>query len=383
MALLSNLTQPALPYTRVPVSLGQRSYDILIGENVLDHAADVLRALGTNLRVAMVTDQNVAALHGNKVKNALEQHGFQVALIIVEAGESAKSWHNLMQICDQILAAKLERGDVIVALGGGVIGDLAGFAASIIRRGMRFIQIPTTLLSQVDSSVGGKTGINSPYGKNLIGAFYQPSLVLADTHMLDTLPEREFRAGYAEIIKYGLINDRTFFDWCESNWREIFQGGSEREQAIANSCRAKAAVVARDEHEQGERALLNLGHTFGHALEKVTGYDSERLVHGEAVAIGLALAFRFSAEREMCSWDEALRVSDHLTRVGLPTTLQNIAGGAGSVATLTDAMFQDKKVVRGELTFILAHGIGQSFIAKGIPVNDVQDFLTQELERVD
>lgn len=383
MALLSHLTSTPLPYTRIPVGLGDRSYDILIGADVLDHAHDALKALGENLRVVLITDSNVAALHGGKVRARFEAFGFHVTSITVDAGESAKSWENLMHICDQILAAKIERRDLVVALGGGVIGDLVGFAASIIRRGMRFVQMPTTLLAQVDSSVGGKTAVNSQYGKNLIGSFYQPSLVLADTKMLDTLPEREFRAGYAEMIKYGLINDRAFFDWCETHWRSIFQGGAEREQAIASSCRAKAAVVSRDEQERGERALLNLGHTFAHALEQVTGYDNQRLIHGEAVSIGLALAYRFSADRELCSWDEALRVSEHLIRVGLPTTLQDVVGGVGSIDALVEAMFQDKKVVRGELTFILSHGIGESFIAHGIPAEDVKEFLTQEIERVD
>jgi 3-dehydroquinate synthetase len=249
----------------------------------------------------------------------------------------------------------------------------------VVRRGVRFVQVPTTLLSQVDSSVGGKTGINSPHGKNLVGAFHQPCLVLADTTLLDTLPLREMRAGYAEVVKYGLIDDARFFAWCEANWQGIFEGGPERDEAVAQSCRAKAAVVVRDEHETGDRALLNLGHTFGHALEKITRYDSARLVHGEGVAIGLNLAFRFSAALGLCQLSEAERVEAHLTSVGLPTRLSHVPGGCGTVDGLLDAMAQDKKVKAGSLTFILARGIGQSFIAPGIEAEKVRAFLTGEL----
>jgi shikimate kinase/3-dehydroquinate synthase len=240
------------------------------------------------------------------------------------------------------------------------------------------VQIPTTLLAQVDSSVGGKTGINSPHGKNLIGAFHQPSLVLADTALLDTLPPRELRAGYAEVVKYGLIGDAAFFDWCEARWPAILAGGPERDEAVAQSCRAKAAFVVRDEREDGDRALLNLGHTFGHALERVVGYDAARLVHGEGVAIGLALAFRISARLGLCGGQDAGRVEAHLRAAGLPTRLADVPGGAGPVEGLLDAMAQDKKVKAGALTFILARGIGQSFVAPGIPVDDVRAFLTAE-----
>jgi 3-dehydroquinate synthase len=369
-------------FTHVPVALGPRSYDIHIGAGVAIHAMESLTALGQGLRVAVITDTHVAPFYAESVVQALKGAGFVVSLIVVEAGEISKDWATLAKICDEILSAKIERGDLLLALGGGVIGDLVGFAASIVRRGVRFVQMPTTLLAQVDSSVGGKTGINSSHGKNLIGSFYQPSLVLVDTTFLNTLPEREFKAGYAEVIKYGLINNIDFFDWCETHWREIFSGeGGAREHAIATSCRAKAAVVAKDEHEKGDRALLNLGHTFGHALERMTGYDAARLVHGEGVSIGMAMAFRFSAERELCVWDDAIRVSDHLCQVGLPTTLQDIPGEHCSVDALLDAMLQDKKVVRGELTFILANGIGQSFIAKDIPISDVRAFLEEELQR--
>ncbi|KAF0124144.1 MAG: shikimate kinase / 3-dehydroquinate synthase [Xanthobacteraceae bacterium] len=282
---------------------------------------------------------------------------------------------------DQILAHRLERGDIVLALGGGVVGDLAGFAAAIVRRGMGFVQMPTSLLAQVDSSVGGKTGINSRHGKNLIGAFYQPGLVLADTDVLDTLSTREFRAGYAEVAKYGLIDDPGFFSWLEAHWRGVFQGGRDRVHAIATSCRAKAAVVARDETETGDRALLNLGHTFGHALEAATGYDGSRLVHGEAVAIGMCQAFRFSAKLGLCAPVEAVRMANHLKVVGLPTELHEIPGGVGDVDRLMTAIGQDKKVSRGRLTFILARDIGESFIARDVDAATVREFLAEELVR--
>jgi 3-dehydroquinate synthase len=297
----------------------------------------------------------------------------------VPLGEATKSYASLEQVCDAVLGAKIERGDLVVALGGGVMGDLAGFAAAVVRRGVRFVQVPTTLLSQVDSSVGGKTGINSRHGKNLVGAFHQPSLVIADTALLDTLPIREMRAGYAEVAKYGLIDDAAFFAWCEANWRGIFAGGPERDEAVAQSCRAKAAVVVRDEHETGDRALLNLGHTFGHALERITGYDSARLVHGEGVAIGLNLAFRFSVALGLCPQADADRVEAHLTAAGLPTRLRHVPGGCGSVEALLDAMAQDKKVKAGALTFILARGIGQSFIARNVEAQAVRSFLTEQI----
>jgi 3-dehydroquinate synthase len=304
----------------------------------------------------------------------------RAATIAVPAGEASKSYSQLVRVCDAILAAKIERGDLVVALGGGVVGDLSGFAAAIVRRGVRLVQVPTSLLAQVDSSVGGKTGINSAYGKNLVGAFHQPSLVLADTALLDTLPAREMRAGYAEVVKYGLIDDAAFFSWCEANWRGVFSGAPARDEAVAQACRSKAGYVLRDEREEGERALLNLGHTFGHALERVTGYDTARLVHGEGVAIGLAQAFRFSARQNLCPAEDAARVEAHLRTVGLPTRLSDVPGGHGSVDALLDAMAQDKKVKAGALTFILARGIGRSFIAPGIPVAEVRAFLLDESE---
>jgi 3-dehydroquinate synthase len=298
--------------------------------------------------------------------------------VILPAGEKTKSFERIAEVCDAVIAARLERGDAVVALGGGVIGDLAGFAAGIVRRGMRFVQVPTSLLAQVDSSVGGKTGINTPRGKNLVGVFHQPDLVLADTDVLDTLPLREFRAGYAEVAKYGLIDRPEFFEWLEENWRAVFSGGEERIEAIATSCRAKAEVVASDERESGARALLNLGHTFGHALEAATGYDGRRLVHGEAVSIGMVMAHEFSARMNLASPDDARRVERHLRTVGLPTRLGDIEGELPPPDILMAAIAQDKKVKRGRLTFILTRGIGQSFVADDVPQSEVLRFLQEK-----
>jgi 3-dehydroquinate synthase len=286
----------------------------------------------------------------------------------------------LQQVCEALVAARMERGDLVVALGGGVIGDLAGFAAAIVRRGLDYVQVPTTLLAQVDSSVGGKTAIDSRHGKNLIGAFYQPVLVLSDAALLDTLSDREFRAGYAEVAKYGLIGDAAFFEWLEANWREVFAGGPARENAIAVSCRMKAAIVARDEREMGERALLNLGHTFGHALEAATGF-SGALLHGEAVSLGITLAFAFSVKRGLLPAAEAERVERHLARVGLPTDVSSITGGAPDVDRLMDLMAQDKKIKQGKLTLILVRGIGKSFIAANMEAAEVRAFLVEKLSQ--
>ncbi len=299
--------------------------------------------------------------------------------IVVAPGEASKSWGVFARVCDEIIAARMERRDVVVALGGGVVGDLAGFAAATIRRGMGFVQIPTSLLAQVDSSVGGKTAINSEHGKNLVGAFYQPSLVLADTTALGSLSGREFRAGYAEVVKYGIIDDAAFFGWLEHNWRSIFMRGPELTEAIRKSCASKAAVVARDETEQGDRALLNLGHTFGHALESLTHFDGTRLVHGEGVAIGLACAMRFSAKLGYTSAAEAERVETHLMDTGLPSRITDIEGWNAGPDEILDAMYQDKKVSRGALTFILARGVGKSFIARGVDGETVREFLKEEL----
>ena len=365
-------------FITVPVPLGDRAYDILVGRGLIATAGSRIAALGARA-AAIVTDEHVGRLYAEALARSLEDQGLRPSVVTLPPGEATKSYASLEQVCDAVLAARIERGDLVVALGGGVIGDLAGFAAAVVRRGVRFVQVPTSLLSQVDSSVGGKTGINSRHGKNLVGAFHQPSLVLADTALLDTLPIREMRAGYAEVAKYGLIDDERFFAWCEANWQGVFAGGPERDEAVAQSCRAKADVVVRDEHENGDRALLNLGHTFGHALERITRYDSARLVHGEGVAIGLALAFRFSASLGLCPAADAQRVEAHLSAAGLPTRLSHVPGGCGTVDELLDAMAQDKKVKGGALTFILARGIGQSFIAPGIEADKVRTFLESEL----
>jgi len=298
--------------------------------------------------------------------------------VIVPPGEGSKSFRVFEQLCEAIIAARVERGDLVVALGGGVVGDLAGFAASAVLRGLDYVQVPTTLLAQVDSSVGGKTAINSAHGKNLIGAFHQPILVLADTATLDTLPGREFRAGYAEVVKYALLGDAGFFAWLEASWRDIFTGGPAREHAIAVCCRAKAAIVARDERETGDRQLLNLGHTFGHALEAACGF-SERLLHGEAIAAGMALAFSFSVRRGLMPAAEAERAIRHLTEVGLSTAPKDIPGGPPSLDRLMELMAQDKKVKHGMPTFILARGIGDAFIEKAVDQDEVGAFLRQKL----
>lgn len=363
----------------IRVALAERSYDIRIGRGLLDALGAGAAALAPGANVAIVTDANVDRTVGERARASLEQAGLKVATIVLPPGEATKCWASVELVCEGLLAAKIERGDLVVALGGGVIGDLAGFAAAILRRGVRFIQVPTSLLAQVDSSVGGKTGINSPHGKNLIGAFYQPSLVLADTAVLDTLPERELHAGYAEVAKYGLIDNPEFFAWCENNWSGVYAGTEARDYAVATSCAAKAAVVARDETETGDRALLNLGHTFGHALERLTNYDSARLVHGEGVAIGMAQAFRFSARLGLCAQADAARVARHLRQAGLPTHPSQVPGGVGTVDELLDAMAQDKKVSRGALTFILARGIGQSFIGKNVAREDVRAFLEADM----
>ncbi len=363
----------------VPVALEGRGYDIHIGRHQLCEAAALIAALAPGAKAALVTDEHVAALHAPALETCHRQEGVQTTRIVIPPGEASKSYGQFASLCDALLAAKIERNDLVIAFGGGVVGDLTGFAAAVLRRGVRFVQIPTSLLAQVDSSVGGKTGINSGHGKNLIGAFHQPALVVADTALLDTLSPREFKAGYAEVVKYGLIDDAGFFDWCEANWNRIIEGGPERDHAVAISCRAKAAIVARDEREEGDRALLNLGHTFAHALERLTHYDSARLVHGEAVSIGLALAFRFSQRLGLCPGQDASRVVRHLDQVGLPHSLHHVPGGAGSAEEIVTAMAQDKKVKRGAMTFILAHGIGRSFIAPGVAPEEVRAFVEAEL----
>jgi len=365
----------------VEVGLGDRAYDIMIGSGLIARAGQEIARRMPSLRVAVVTDANVAAAHLAPLSDSLSEAGIGATAITLEPGEKTKSFEALQAVVDGILSARLERRDAVIALGGGVIGDLAGFAAGIARRGMSFVQIPTSLLAQVDSSVGGKTGINTAHGKNLVGVFHQPKLVLADTDVLDTLPEREFRAGYAEVAKYGLIDRPDFFAWLEANWRDVFAGGAARRRAIAESCRAKADVVMRDEFETGDRALLNLGHTFGHALEAATNYDGRRLVHGEGVAIGMALAHRFSARLNLASPDDAERVEAHLKAVGLPTRMADIEGTLPDAEALLGFIAQDKKVSRGALTFILTHGVGQAFIAKDVPASEVLAFLKENHPR--
>ena len=362
----------------VSVALGARAYDIVIGRGLLSSLGARIAALRPKVRAAIVTDSTVAEHYLDKAKAALSEAGISAVHIVVPQGEKSKSFRVFEQVCESLIAERIERGDVVVALGGGVVGDLAGFAAASVRRGLDVGQVPTTLLAQVDSSVGGKTGINSQHGKNLIGAFHQPILVVADTALLDTLPEREFRAGYAEVVKYGLIGDAAFFAWLESNWREVFSGSAAREHAIAVSCRAKAGTVARDERETGERALLNLGHTFGHALETATGF-SERLLHGEAVALGMALAFSFSARRGLLPAAEAERVIRHLAAAGLSNHLSSIPGGLPSADGLMELMAQDKKVKRGKLALILARGIGASFVQPDVDQAEVKAFLAEKL----
>jgi 3-dehydroquinate synthase len=370
--------------TVVGVSLGARSYEIVIGRGVSAALGARIAALRPGAKVFIVTDDNVARYALPAAEAALATAGVSAHRVVVPAGEASKSYRVFEQVCEAIIASRIERGDLVIALGGGVIGDLAGFAAAVVRRGLDYVQVPTTLLAQVDSSVGGKTAIDSARGKNLIGAFHQPILVLADTALLDTLSEREFRAGYAEVAKYGLLGDAGFFSWLEANWRDIFSGrpssgGLARDHAVAVCCRAKAAIVARDERETGDRALLNLGHTFGHALEAACGF-SDRLLHGEAIAIGMALAFEFSARRQgLVSRADAARAVRHLAEVGLPTRIQDVAGQPPSVDQLMDLIAQDKKVKRGMLTFILVRGIGAAFVEAGVDAREVRTFLSEKL----
>ncbi|WP_319798114.1 3-dehydroquinate synthase [Nitrobacter sp.] len=366
----------------VDVALGDRSYDIVIGRGILPSLGERIAALRPGARVAIVTDENVATHWLRPTEAALQGAGIATARIVVGEGEGSKSYEGIELVCEGLIKARIERNDLVVALGGGVVGDLAGFAAAIVRRGVDFVQVPTSLLAQVDSSVGGKTGINSPQGKNLIGAFHQPILVVADTAVLDTLSPRQFRAGYAEVAKYGLLGDEPFFAWLETNHADIVTGGAAREHAIAASCRAKAAIVARDERETGERALLNLGHTFGHALETATGF-SDRLYHGEGVSIGMVLAAELSCRLGMIAETDVSRIQRHLAAAGLPTRLQDIAGfrqeGLADADGLMALMAQDKKVKRGRLTFILLKAIGRAVVASDVEPAMVRDFLAAKL----
>ncbi len=360
---------------KLRVELGERSYDILIGEGLLGQAGQLMSNLAIRGRVAVLTDENVAALHLETLRHGLSAAGIEMVSLALPAGEATKSWPHFSRAVDWLLEQRVERGDVVVALGGGVIGDLAGFAAAVLRRGVRYVQIPTSLLAQVDSSVGGKTAINSAHGKNLIGAFHQPALVLADVTALGTLSDRDFLAGYGEVMKYGLLGDASFFDWLESNAPDMAAGDvAKRIYAVKRSCEMKAAIVARDETEQGERALLNLGHTFCHALENATGY-SDRLLHGEGVAVGCALAFEVSARMGLCSQEDPSRVRAHLAQMGLKRDLRDIAGDLPGPDKLVELMGQDKKVVAGTLNFIMARGIGEAFVTSDVDLQVVRDVL--------
>lgn len=359
----------------VKVALDDRAYDIFIGGALLTHAAAYIAPLLPRPKLAIVTDTHVAPLHLKTLTHSLDAAGIAHDTFIVPAGEASKNITQLETLCDWLLDQKIERNDCIIALGGGVIGDLTGFAAAILRRGTRFIQIPTTLLAQVDSSIGGKTAVNSSRGKNLIGAFHQPDLVLADMDVLATLPPREIGAGYAEIAKYGALGDAEFFDWLCANGQHVLALNSEATaHAVAESCKAKAAIVARDERESGDRALLNLGHTFGHAFEKLTGYG-DALLHGEAVAYGMVLAFAYSAEVGLCSAEDAERLRAHIAESGLPARMQAVGNGVFDADALIEAMGQDKKVQGGKMRFILARALGDSFIAEDVTPETLRPFL--------
>ncbi len=363
----------------VNVALGSRNYDVMIGPGLLEEAGRLIATRLGKGKCGIVTDENVARHHLATLEASLKAEGRLAGSIVLPAGEATKSFRELAPLCERLLELGLERGDYVVAFGGGVIGDLAGFAAGVLRRGVRFVQIPTSLLAQVDSSVGGKTGINTPQGKNLIGVFHQPSLVIADTSVLTTLPEREMRAGYAEVVKYGLLGDAALFVWLETNWRSVIGNDTMAlTQAIETSVKAKAAIVARDELETGDRALLNLGHTFGHALEAWCGF-SDRLLHGEGVSIGMCLAFRFSEQLGHCPAGTSARVAAHLEAVGMPTRIGDIPGGKADADTLLRLMGQDKKVRDGQLTFILVRGIGEAFVARDVDPAKVRAFLVKEI----
>ncbi|AUQ54088.1 3-dehydroquinate synthase [Phaeobacter inhibens] len=363
----------------VHVALGERAYDVVIGPDLLADAGARLAPMLRRPKVAVLTDETVAAHHLEGLRAGLASAGIEMDALALPPGESTKAWPQFSRAVEWLLEQKVERGDIVIAFGGGVIGDLAGFAAAVLRRGVRFVQIPTSLLAQVDSSVGGKTGINAPQGKNLIGAFHQPSLVLADTALLGTLTPRDFLAGYGEVVKYGLLGDAEFFEWLEAQGPALAAGDmAARVEAVTRSVQMKADIVVRDETEQGDRALLNLGHTFCHALEAATGYG-DRLLHGEGVAIGCALAFELSARLGLCSQEDPSRVRAHLKAMGMKTDLADIPGELPDAEALLALMGQDKKVVDGQLRFILARGIGQAFVIGDVPQAAVLDVLRDAL----
>jgi len=363
----------------IRVPLDDRAYDVRVGRGLIASAGAEIAPLLPRPRVAVLTDAHVAAAHLDALKTGLASNGIDTTALALPPGEATKSWTALEQTVEWLLSEHIERQDILIALGGGVIGDLAGFAAAILRRGIRFVQIPTSLLAQVDSSVGGKTAINSPAGKNLIGAFHQPALVLADIDVLDTLTPRDFLAGYGEVVKYGMLGDAEFFQWLEKNGPALLAGNANlRAYAVRRSVEMKAEIVARDETEQGDRALLNLGHTFCHALEAATGY-SDRLLHGEGVAVGCALAFEMSARMGLCSQEDPSRVRAHLRTMGMKVDLADIPGDLPNAETLVDLMGQDKKVVAGQLRMILARGIGEAFVTSDVPLDLLRDLLSDAL----
>ena len=361
--------------SRIHVDVSDNAYDIHIGTNLLQSAADELAALLAGRQLVIVTDRHVAPLHLEPTKRVLAAHAASTSCFILPAGEASKSFSVYEKLVNDILALPIDRQTVLVALGGGVIGDLVGFVAASLLRGLDFIQIPTSLLAQVDSSVGGKTGINTPAGKNLVGAFHQPRLVLADIGLLASLPEREIKAGYAEVVKYGLLGDADFFDWLERHGRDVLSGNPEAQaEAVRRSCQAKAEIVAADEREAGQRALLNLGHTFAHAFEAVAGYDG-RLLHGEAVSAGLVCAFAFSRQLGLCSGQDVERVKAHLTAMGMPASADELPAGQAAPQVLIDHMRKDKKARQGKLTFILARQIGEAFVDRNIDEAELNRFL--------
>ena len=365
----------------VRVDLGSRSYDVRVGAGLIQRAGQEMAPFLRRKRVAILTDENVAGFHLHNLLAAFQHEGITASSLVLPPGEATKSWARLEQSVEWLLSEKIERNDIVIALGGGVIGDLAGFAAAILRRGVRLVQIPTSLLAQVDSSVGGKTGIDSPHGKNLVGAFHQPSLVLADIAVLDSLTKRDFLSGYGEVMKYGLLGDAGFFGWLEAEGPRLVKGDHDaRLCAVTRSVEMKAGIVSRDEKEMGERALLNLGHTFCHALEKATGY-SDRLLHGEGVAIGCVLAFELSKRLGICPPVAPERIRAHLRGMGMKTDLADIPGDLPEADGLIDLMAQDKKVVDGHLRFILAHDIGHAFVTPDVPPETVRSLLADALSR--
>ncbi len=366
------------------VALGDRAYEIQIGGGLLARAGDLIAPVLRQKSVVIITDEHLAARHLAELEASLTAAGIEHRKLVLPAGEQTKSFARLEEVIDRLLSGGIERGTTLIALGGGVIGDLTGFAAAITLRGLDFVQIPTTLLAQVDSSVGGKTGINTARGKNLVGSFHQPRLVLADMDVLETLPQREFLAGYAEVVKYGLINDPAFFAWLEENGTALIAGDRDlRRHAVLTSCQAKADIVAQDEREGGLRALLNLGHTFGHAFEAEAGYGGG-LIHGEAVALGMVMAFDLSVQMGLCPAADAARVRAHLQACGLPVELTAIGGnartGAGwNPATLVSHMMRDKKVSQGRITFVLAQGIGKAILERNVELDRVEALLKTSL----